>query len=151
MTRNILLCVLISALLLAGQQPVVRGNGGSAVTQLGKLVSADMNVTTDQAITITIPGGATKYQVTGILFTNCSANIGGGTAAGTIYSAASKGGTVIYGSVATTYTTLSAATTTYQPAITITITLTGNVFLSLTTSNGSVGTCDVYVFGMPLQ
>ena len=131
------------------QSPMVRGTLGSAYVLLGKLASANMNVTTDQSVTITVPGGSSKYQVASVVFTNCSANIAGGTAAGSVYSAASKGGTALY-STATVYTSLSTTTITYQPAITIAVSLTGNVFFSLTTGNGSAGTCDLYVFGVPL-
>ena len=122
--------------------------GGSATVLLGKLASANMNATTDQAITITIPGAATKYQVTGVLITNASTSLT--TAQGTIYSAASKGGTVLYGSSTTAYTALTSATVTQQPTISIAISLTGNVFLSLTTPQGGAATADVYVYGIPL-
>jgi len=149
MFRKLICLVLLISMWSFAQQPMVRGNGGSGWVQLGKLASANFNSVADQTITITIPGGASKYQVMGVLITNASTSLT--TAQGTIYSAASKGGTVLYGSSVTPYTTLTGATVTLQPAITIATSLTGNVFLSLTTAQGTAATADVYVFGIPLQ
>jgi hypothetical protein len=56
--------------------------------QCGKLSGANFNVTTDQAITISVPSGA--YFVSSIAITEPSVSMT--TAAGGFYSAASKGG-----------------------------------------------------------
>jgi len=135
---------------LLAQPPTIRGTLGSGYVLLGKLVSANLNVTTDQAITVTIPGGASKYQVQSVTITNASTSLGAGLAVGAIYTAASKGGTALY-SAATVYTSLTAATAIYNPAITIATSANATtLYFSLTTANGSAATADVYVFGTPL-
>lgn len=110
---------------------------------LGKLTAADMNVTTDQAITI----NSSKYVVTKITVVNCSASIS--VALGGVYTAASKGGTAI---VAATQAYAALTGSTKYLALTLqnlsTDVLTGGtLYFSLTLAQGGAGTCDVYVIG----
>ena len=120
----------------------------SSKTQLlGALKSADMNVTTDQAIGI----NASKYILRRIVVTDASLNLT--TAAGGVYTAASKAGTAVVGA-AQVYTALTAATkfvdctldascgTDYFTAATL--------YLSLTTGQGAAATANVYIYGDPL-
>jgi hypothetical protein len=116
---------------------------------IGKLPAANFNVTTDQQIPITGTGNA-RIRVTRITAENTSVN-GMSTAAGGIYTAASKGGTAIVAS-GQVYTGLSNADTALdltlavpwnilEPAIAISLTL------SLTTPQGAPATADIYIFG----
>lgn len=109
---------------------------------LGSLRGANMNVTTDQPITII--STITKYSVDRVVVTNCS-----GTptlAAGGLYTSASKGGSAIVGA-GQAYTALSSSSTMLPLTLAITTsTFTATtLYLSLTTANGSAMTCDVYV------
>ena len=96
--------------------------------------------------------GASKYIVTDIYVTNCSASLT--TAKGGFYTAASKGGTII-GAVTTAYTNCTGATTmqrlqalTNEDSNTFTA---ATLFLSLTTAQGTAATGDVYVMGIPIN
>lgn len=127
---------------------------------LGVLYGANFNVTTDQAITIdpftaTDAGylpAATKYRITNIYVTNCSASLT--TAQGGVYTAASKGGTTL---VASSQAYTGCTGTTALQIATLASGATGNVFtastldLSLTTAQGATATGDVYVEGVPLN
>jgi hypothetical protein len=113
-------------------------------TILGRLIGADMNVTTDQ--TIAIPY-STNFAVNRILVTNASTSLT--TAVGGIYSAASKGGSAIVANTQV-YSALTAA----GKVVALTIAaagsgnmFTGNVFFSLTTAQGAAATADIYVIG----
>lgn len=113
---------------------------------IGTLTSADLNVDTDQSITI----NATNYIITKIVFTNASVDLTASATAGGIYTAATKGGIDI---VAATqgYTGLTAATkyisaTLEAEAGTDRFT-GGTIYLSLTTPHGVAATADVYVYG----
>jgi len=117
---------------------------------IAKLTGADLNVTTDQALTMQLTPA--KYLVRRIVATNAS-----GTptlAAGGFYTAASKGGAKL---VETTqlYTALSAATkfvdTTLLTIATTDIVTSAQLYMALTTANGSAMTCDVYVYGEILE
>jgi hypothetical protein len=110
----------------------------------------DFNSTSDQALVI--PQYITKYRITRIFVTNASTSLT--TAAGGIYTAASKGGTAIvaagqvYSSLTTStiildLTLAGAAATTLQTA--------APLYFSLTTGQGSAATADVYVEGVPLN
>ena len=127
---------------------------------LGVLRGANFNITTDQSIPIrpltsSDPGfiaGASKYIVTDIYATNCSASLT--TAKGALYTAASKGGTII-GAVTTPFTNCTGATTmqrlqalTNEDSNTFTA---ATLFLSLTTAQGVAATGDVYVMGIPIN
>jgi len=114
---------------------------------LGKLIGANMNVTTDQAIPITRIG-TQKYLITKIFVTNASTSL---TAAdGGIYTATSKGGTAIV-AAAQVYTALTAATVGLDLTLAVNNTYTlDNIYLSLTGAQGGAATADIYVFGIVL-
>lgn len=121
---------------------------GTGVDQLlGKLIGANMNVTTDQAIPITRIGSQ-KYLITKIFVTNASTSL---TAAdGGIYTATSKGGTAIV-AAAQVYTALTAATVGLDLTLAVNNTYTlDNLYLSLTGAQGGAATADIYVFGIIL-
>src|SRR6202012_3386508 len=90
---------------------VLLGTYPSAVTVtgmqrvIGTLRSANFNSTADQAIPII--STVTAYELTGVLVTNCSISLT--LAAGGLYTATSKGGTVLV-LAATTYSALTGAT-----------------------------------------
>ena len=113
---------------------------------LGSLRSANMNVTTDQAISIA--SRITAFQITSIVVTNCSATP---TAAiGGFYPTTAKGGTPIV-AASQAYGALSAATIILSPAIASNPRMTlVNVYFSLTTGAGVASTCDLYVIGSDL-
>lgn len=113
--------------------------------QIGTLIGANFNVTTDQAINLTIN---VKYRPKRIIVLNTSVP-GMSTAAGGIYTAASKGGSQIVASTQI-YTGLTNALT----ALELTLNLPNLVlvagtplFLSLTTPQGAPATADIYVRG----
>ena len=114
---------------------------------LGKLIGANMNVTTDQAIPITRIGSQ-KYLITKIFVTNASTSL---TAAdGGIYTATSKGGTAIV-AAAQVYTALTAATVGLDLTLAVNNTyVLDNLYLSLTGAQGGAATADIYVFGVIL-
>jgi hypothetical protein len=119
--------------------------------QLGKLASANFNSTADQSITITNPA-ANGYLIDFILITNASVSLT--TAAGGIYTGASKTGAVVL-AAATTYSTITATTVnTAANASAVAGTRiwlnAATLFLSLTTPQGGAATADVYLFGRPL-
>lgn len=125
----------------ANKNPVFRYSGNL----IGKLVGANMNVTTDNTIPIV---GTSNYFITRILVTNASIDLD--TAVGGVYTAASKGGTVI---VANTQVYSALTTAAKAVALTLAAGATDNVwtgsslFLSLTTAQGAAATADIYVFG----
>jgi hypothetical protein len=84
--------------------------------------------------------------------TNCSASLT--TAKGALYTAASKGGTII-GATTTPFTNCTGATTMQRLsglANEDTNTFTAaTLFLSLTTAQGGAATGDVYVMGIPIN
>jgi hypothetical protein len=128
---------------------IVVGVGGE--TLIGRLVGANMNSTADQSIPMLIAANQ-SYTPTAVVVRNCSVSLT--TAAGSFYSAASKGGTTLAGSGATqaftgcTATGLTGQTIAATPA-------GGNVvlpastppILSLTTAQGAAATADIYVYG----
>jgi hypothetical protein len=114
---------------------------------LYKLIGANMNVTTDQPF---LPQGGTPfgdYLITRIICTNASLSLT--TAAGGIYTAASKGGNAIVAS-GQAYSTLTGATLGFD----LTIAAVGRgpqsgvPILSLTTGQGAAATADFYVVGI---
>jgi hypothetical protein len=114
---------------------------------LGRLLSADMNSTADQAIYVV----SSNYVLYGILATNASTSLT--TAAGGVYTAVSKGGTAVV-AAGQTYTALTGST----KALWLTIAAAGQdrltaapLYLSLTTGQGSAATADLYVFGYALD
>lgn len=124
---------------------IVRTAPSTGPRLLGKLLSADMNATTDQAIAV----DSSSYHIRRIMV--CGASISLDTAAGGVYSAASKAGTAIV-AAAQVYSALTTA------AKVLDLTLAnddlrteGTLYLSLTTAQGAVATADVYIFGEDLQ
>ena len=115
---------------------------------LGVLKSANLNTTSDQAITIL---NSSKYIVDKVVVANASANLGASIAAGGIYSATSKGGTVVVGA-AQAYTALTAASkfATMTLALTTDSLTAATLYFSLTTAAGNAATCDIYIYGFPL-
>lgn len=116
---------------------------------LGSKIAADFNSTSDQIITIF--SNPSKYIVRRIVVTNASTSLT--TAAGGVYTAASKGGTAIV-AASQVYTSLTASTL----FLDLTLSATGNasttvkssipnLYLSLTTAQGAAATADVYVYG----
>ena len=108
-----------------------------------------MNSTSDQAFTKV--GTFTNYLMTvGPMVTNTSASLT--TAAGGIYSGASKSGVAIvaasqvYASAAGVNQGFNAARTFAGMGV-----MTATPFLSLTTPQGSAATADFYVIGVPLS
>ena len=110
---------------------------------LGKLLGANFNVTTDQAIPM-LYGHAV---VADIIVTNASTSLT--TAAGGFYTAASKGGTAIV-AAGQAYSALTGAGVALKCTIAVAqrVTSAGQIFLSLTTGQGSAATADVYVLGV---
>lgn len=130
--------------------------------QCGWLYGANMNSTADQAIPISVPSAT--YLVDKIILSNPSVSLT--TAAGGVYSAASKGGVAIVASgQAYSALTTNAANTTGN-ALALTIATAGNttafggpsqganaittIYLSLTTGQGAAATADVRVTCKPL-
>jgi len=120
---------------------------------LGKLIGANMNSTADQQITML--DNPSKFILRRIVVTNASISLT--TAAGGVYTAASKGGTAVvaaaqaYSSLTTsalfldlTLSTTGSASTTVKSSI-------PNLYLSLTTAQGAAATADVYVYGDILE
>lgn len=121
--------------------------------QCGELLGANFNVTTDQAIYLTVP--TQYYHLDSIEVTNASVSLT--TAAGGIYTATAKGGTAVVGS-GQAYSTLTAAAvnaagSTLLLTLNSTDTTYWNVsplYLSLTTAQGAAATADVRVRCKPL-
>ena len=110
---------------------------------IGRLLAANMNATTDQAITLD-PG---QWKIEGIYATKPSVSLT--TAAGGVYTAAAKGGTAIVAS-GQAYSTLVAATDVLAATMAATPTVSGGtIYLSLTTAQGAAATADIFVFGRP--
>lgn len=112
---------------------------------IGKLLQANFNITTDQAIVMQING---VYRVKRIVVWNTTVN-GMSTAAGGIYTAASKGGSAIVAN-SQTYTGL----TNQYTAEELTLSLPNLVnpagtplFFSLTTAQGAAALADIWVYG----
>ena len=137
----------------AGQDQLDLQSAGAIVLQpppsnlIGKLLGANFNVTTDQSIAMLINA---KYRVTKITVENASISLT--TAAGGLYTQASKAGTPLVTS-AQVYTALTASNialdlTLNEPnavqASTPTLT---PIYFSLTTAQGAAATADIFVFG----
>ena len=111
---------------------------------LGRLASANMNTTSDQAITIVAP----KYIIRRITVTNTSTSLT--VAAGGFYTGAGKTGTTIV-SAAQVYTGLTGTTKFSDLVLTAGIgtdVLTaGTIYFALTTAQGSAAIADIYLVG----
>jgi len=117
---------------------------------LGRLIGANMNITTDQAIVLT-----PSCIVTDVIVTNASISLT--TAAGGVYTAISKGGTAII-AAAQAYSALTAAgiaiklssTPSWALITTGTAATPLSIYFSLTTGQGGAATADIYVLGIDL-
>jgi len=140
----------------------VIGDGGAPATNervLGYL-NASFNDTNDQPIPI--PINISVFCLTRIIVTNASTSLS--TAAGGFYSGASKTGSTIV-AAAQGYTALTAAAKLMNPTLasdgsgtrwsaanlTALDTEYWQLFLSLTTGQGSAATADVYLVGIDLS
>jgi hypothetical protein len=139
--------------------PVAPASGGVGVTGgavcIGFAGPLDMNVTTDQAMTITLPSGFTRYRIFQINVYEPSISLT--TAAGGIYTTASKAGTQLVAS-SQTYSALTATGPDAAGSnLILTATNINNIFLSdttlffsLTTPQGSAATARISVAIIPL-
>lgn len=113
---------------------------------LFRLTGANMNVTTDQAFIPYLWTPGAQFLIERIRVVNASTSLT--TAAGGIYTAASKGGNAIV-AAAQAYSTLTGSTI----GLDLTIAAVGNglqtatPILSLTTGQGAAATADFYVYG----
>ena len=124
------------------------GVGGEAGALIGRLLSANMNSTADQAIPLFIPAGI-PYRPTKISVRNASVSLT--TAVGGIYTAASKGGTAIVASgqaySALTASTLNLDLTIVVAVVSLTVLPAGTLlYLSLTTGQGAAATADLFIY-----
>ncbi|HEX3747605.1 MAG TPA: hypothetical protein VHW09_26905 [Bryobacteraceae bacterium] len=116
---------------------------------VGRLIGANMNVTTDQAINMTGWTALNKFRLTKVTVKNASVSLT--TAAGGIYTAVSKGGTA-YVASGQAYSALTGATLALDLTIATTPGVTplaaaSQLYLALSTAQGSAATADVYLFG----
>ena len=120
----------------------------------GRLIGADANVTTDQAIQISCP--ARRYVIEAIVASNASISLT--NADGGLYSAASKGGVALV-AAAQVYSTLTAAAVnaagsalflTLDTAATTGMFDLSTIYFSLTGAQGSAATLDLRVYIRPL-
>ena len=111
---------------------------------LGRLKSANMNSTADQAITIT----NALWIPTAIYVTNASTSLT--TAVGGLYTTTSKGGSAIVAN-SQVYSALTTAAKTLALTIAVTDKRTeATLYLSLTTPQGGAATADLYIIGVPI-
>jgi hypothetical protein len=128
---------------------IINQNGpstGAAVIELSR-TTVNMNTTADQAITIRLPPGFTRYGVQqGFAANNSSANLA--TAQGGIYTDASKAGTQIVAS-SQVFTTLTGANLrqSLTSANTNSVLTDTTLWFSLTTAAGVAGTAEVILIG----
>jgi len=112
---------------------------------LGKIVGANMNSTSDQAIAI----GAAKYFIDKVVVTNASTSLT--LAVGGLYTTTSKGGSQILANTQV-FSALTASTKIIllSSLITADVLTASQLYLSLTTAQGSAATADVYLYGYEL-
>lgn len=117
---------------------------------IAALIGANMNATTDQGFVFRGPL-ATPFAVSMIVAINASTSLT--TAAGGVYTAASKGGTPIVaaGQVYTAMTTAAVALRLTIAAAGLLIAPQSPIFLSLTTPQGAPATADFYIYGNYIQ
>lgn len=120
---------------------------------IGKLIGANMNVTTDNIVPLTSQAGLFIFDR--IIVTNPSISLT--TAVGGVYTAATKGGTALVAN-SQVYSALTAAAkfvalTLANSALTDVFdsSVQTSVFLNLTTAQGAAATADIYVYGRTLQ
>jgi hypothetical protein len=114
-------------------------------TTLFRLSAANLNSALDQALIKT--WDFSVYVIKEVLITNASAAVL--NAKGGIYTAPSKGGVAVV-AADTSFASLSTPTDTLNPVLNngSTSQLTGPLYLSLTTAEGSAVTADVSVMGL---
>lgn len=127
--------------------PTTASLGVSQINRLiASLVGANMNVTTDQALTMAVTPA--KYLIRKIVATNASISLT--LAVGGFYTATAKGGTTIVANTQV-YAALTAATKfvdlTLAAGVTGDVTTAAQLYLSLTTAQGAAATADIYVYG----
>lgn len=129
---------------------------------VGKLIGANMNVTTDQLIPIQVTddqdlahAGYGDFLIEHIIVRNASISLT--TAVGGIYTAASKAGTQLVAN-SQVYSALTAPElfvklTKANTALTTVFngTTQPNLYFSLTTPQGAAATADIYVYGVRFQ
>ncbi len=119
---------------------------GAGPTLVGSFVGLNMNITTDQSLALNIPAGA-SYFVRYFVMRNASISLT--TAAGGIYTAASKGGTVLV-LAATVYTQFTGPTIADKLLIVtaqnIALLTANPIFFNLTTAQGAAATADLLVY-----
>jgi hypothetical protein len=119
----------------------------SAAMLLGRILGANMNVTTDQPFVLTNWASLNPFRITKITAKNASVSLT--TAAGGVYPAATKGGTAIV-AAGQAYSALTAATIALDLTLAAGTTVYakgGAPILSLTTGQGSTATADLYLYG----
>jgi len=124
-------------------------NMGTAGVLLGRLIGANMNITTDQPFIMTKFSTLVPFRIAKITAGNGSVSLT--TAAGGIYPAASKGGTAVVAnsqvySGVTGASLIVSLTIAATPGNTIYAPST-QLYLSLTTGQGAPATADLYVWG----
>lgn len=110
---------------------------------IGTLLSANLNSTADQTITII---GASKYVIRKIIVTNASTSLAVSVAAGGFYTGAGKAGTTVV-AAGQLYTALTANTKFSDMTLALTTdTLNSTaLFFSLSVAHGGVATADIYI------
>jgi hypothetical protein len=120
---------------------------GGGASLLGSFVGLNMNITTDQSLALTVPSNA-YYFLKYVIGRNASISLT--TAAGGIYTAASKGGTAVVAATqaytALTGSTLSVALTVVAGQLLV-VQTANPLFFSLTTGQGAAATMDLLVYG----
>ena len=124
-------------------EPTVGYSYPAPVRCIGQLIGANFNSTSDQVITI----DAGQWKIEGVYVSAASVSLT--TAAGGVYTATAKGGTAIV-AASQGYSALTAGTSTLPATMAATPTVTGNIYLSLTTPQGAAATASVFVFGRPI-
>lgn len=121
-------------------------------TLVSRTIGVNMNITTDQPLTMLIAPNQ-NYTPVAVWVRNCSVSLT--TAAGSFYTAASKSGTTVAGSGTTqaytgcTATGLTAAYVVATAAgLAAVLPATTPPILSLTTGQGATATADIYVYGI---
>lgn len=136
--RNMLIAILLSGMVATAQAGII-------ATKRGAL----MDSTADQ--TITVPTQVIKYNITGVLVTNCTGVLS--LAVGGIYTGTGKTGAVVSGLQA--YSSLTSTTlalnTTLAAGVISTAYTAHPLYLSLSVAGASGARCDFYVMGEDLS
>ena len=128
-------------LLMDRKRPLLSG-GKQPVRCIGRLISANMNSTADQAISLL--GGSWKIE--GVYFTTPSTSLAASAAAGGVYTATSKAGQIVV-PAAQGYTALTATTdvmgAVMNPAVGLTLSATAGGAVTVTASGAAFTADDV--------